>query len=136
MYIYISGKIGERVISPATRKKFMRYHKMISDYGHTAFNPTSPGWQEYIQTWLKGRKNYLEKKGISDYAEVLRMDITRLTECDAIYMLPDFIESPGAKAEHAFAIACGKQVFYDEELYRDGTLRGKCYEKNRFPPQK
>ncbi|MBQ6203633.1 MAG: hypothetical protein IJK46_06010 [Prevotella sp.] len=24
-------------------------------------------------------------------------------------------------------------IHYDEELYRDGTLRAKCYQKNRLP---
>ena len=133
MKIYMSGKIGEKVISDATRQKFAKIQKMVEAQGHTVFNPVSDEWQDYLRTWMKGHDIYLHNNGISEYTETLRLDIGVLIKCDAIYMLPDFIDSPGAKAEHAFAIACKMQVFYDDELYTDGTLRGKYYEKNRFP---
>lgn len=135
MLVYISGKIGEKVISAATRKKFENVQKMLEAHGHQVFNPTSDEWQKYLRTWMKGHETYLKNHKISEYAETLRLDIGTLNECDAIYMLPDFIDSPGAKAEHAFAIASKIHVYYDDELYRDGTLRGKGYEKNRFPKE-
>lgn len=133
MIIYISGKIGEGVIGDATRDKFAKYQAMLEAKGHIVFNPTSKEWQEYLRTWMKGREVYLKNHNTSEYAEALLLDMGIINECDAIYMLPDFIDSPGAKAEHAFAIACKMQIFYDDELYRDGTLRGKAYERNRFP---
>lgn len=136
MYIYISGKIGEKVISEATRQKFVKVQTMLEEQGHQVFNPTSEDWQKYLRTWMKDHEEFLKKREISEYTETLRLDLCRISECDAIYMLPDFIDSPGAKSEHAFAIACKKQVYYDDELYRDGTLRGKHYEKNRFPHNK
>ena len=133
MNIYISGKIGERNISDSTRKKFERIQKMLEDEGHQVFNPASKERESYLEMWLKGQKPYLQNHNISNYAEILRMNLLMLVQCDAIYMLPDFLDSPGAKAEHAFAIACKKQIFYDDELYRDGTLRSKSYNKNKFP---
>lgn len=133
MIIYISGMIGEKIISDATREKFAKYQAMLEAKGHIVFNPTSQEWQENLRTWMKGREVYLKNHNISEYAEALWLDMGRINECDAIYMLPDFIDSPGAKAEYAFAIACKKQIYYDDELYRDGSLLGKAYEKNRFP---
>lgn len=132
-HIYISGKIGEKVISEATQKKFLKIQRKLESEGWHVFNPTCQVWQTYLRQWMDGRKAYLKNHHISEYAETLRLDIGTLSECDAIYMLPDFIDSPGAKAEHAFALAVGMQVYYDDELYRDGTLRGKLYQKNRFP---
>lgn len=133
MNIYISRKIEERNISDSTRKKFERIQKMLEEEGHQVFNPTSNERETYLEMWLKGQKPYLQSHNISDYAEILRMNLLLLAQCDAIYMLPDFLDSPGAKAEHAFAIACKKQIFYDDELYQDGTLRSKAYNKNKFP---
>ena len=67
------------------------------------------------------------------YIYALLRDLMALSVKDAIYMLPDFLDSKGAKAEYAFAIATGKQVYYADELFADGTLRSKGYEKNRLP---
>ena len=136
MKIFISGKIGERYISDSTRKKFERIQKMLEEEGHQVFNPASENRESYLEMWLKGQKSYLQRHNISDYAEILRMSLVELVQNDAIYMLPDFLDSPGAKVEHAFAIACKKQIFYDDELYRDGTLRSKAYNKNKFPWEK
>jgi hypothetical protein len=49
MKVYISGKIGEEVISDATRQKFVRAEKMLEAKGYDVFNPTDPEWQ-YIQS--------------------------------------------------------------------------------------
>ena len=124
MRVYISGKIGEEVISEATRQKFAKAEKMLKAKGYEVFNPTDGEWQEHLH-------QIGDKVGF--YVFALLHDIMMLVDCDAIYMLPDFLESPGAKAEYAFAIATKKQVYYDDELFRDGTLRGKSYKDNRLP---
>ena len=40
MKVYISGKIGEAVISDETRQKFDAAEKMLQDKGYRVFNPT------------------------------------------------------------------------------------------------
>jgi hypothetical protein len=35
--------------------------------------------------------------------------------CDAIYMLSDWRDSPGATSEHAYAKACQKEIIYENE---------------------
>lgn len=134
MRIYISGKIGEKVISEATRRKFNIIQEALTLEGHDVFNPTDTKWVESLKRQFPiDHASRPNGDKISFYTYALLRDLMVLATCDAIYMLPDFLDSPGAKAEHAFAIASGLQVYYDDELYRDGTLRGNSYQKNRFP---
>lgn len=134
MRIYISGKIGEKVISKATRRKFNIIQEALTFEGYDVFNPTDPEWDESLRREFPiDRASQPKGDILSFYAYALLRDLMVLATCDAIYMLPDFLDSPGAKAEHAFAIASGLKVYYDDELYRDGTLRGKSYQENRFP---
>ncbi len=46
------------------------------------------------------------------YKDALATDMALLASCDAIYMLRNWQDSPGAKAEYAFATACGMPVLY------------------------
>lgn len=127
MRVYISGKIGEEVISEATRRKFARAEELLLARGFDVVNPASERYQEMMDVDFKVRQ--MPKT----YADSILFDLQWLRTCKAIYMLPDFLDSPGAKAEHAFAIAIRMQVYYADELYRDGTLRAKSYQKNRLP---
>ena len=123
-YVFISGKIGEYPISDAVKQKFAEKEKELREKGYGVINPTDRVFQAKLEEievfFLKG----CPKKGSDpSYTLALAYTIQTLINCDAIYMLPDFMSSPGAKAEHAFAIACGIEVIYDEELYKAGTLR-------------
>lgn len=136
--VYISGKIGEEKLSEATRQKFTKAEEMLKARGFEVFNPTSEEWQAHLRIRYeedsKAYQPYIDGGGMPDfYTYTLLRDLMALSVKDAIYMLADFLDSKGAKTEYAFAIATGKQVYYDDELFRDGTLRGKAYEKNRLP---
>jgi hypothetical protein len=126
MRVYISGKIGEEVLSEATRQKFARAEELLLARGFDVINPASEKYQEMMDVDFRIRQ--MPKT----YADCILFDLQWLRTCKAIYMLSDFLDSKGAKAEYAFAIAIGLQVYYADELYRDGTLRGKCYDKNRL----
>jgi nucleoside 2-deoxyribosyltransferase len=43
-------------------------------------------------------------------------DMEILRRCDAVYMLPGWSVSEGAKAEHAYAVWAGIKVIYGEPL--------------------
>ena len=133
MKVYISGKIGEEVLSEATREKFARAEAMLRAQGYEVRNPASQESQGLLRySW--GMEKAKHGCDGDFYSFALVTDIVSIwKDCDAVYMLPDFLDSPGAKAEHAFAIATGKQVYYADELFADGTLRSKSYEKNRLP---
>ena len=126
MKVYISGKIGEEVLSKATHQKFAKAEELLKARGFETFNPTTSGLGRHAESIAK-------IEGTTFYEEIMMLDLHQLKDCDAIYMLADFLDSPGAKAEHALAIAFKKKVYYADELYHDGTLRGKGYDKNRLP---
>lgn len=46
------------------------------------------------------------------WADYLLRDLMLLKDCDAIVMLPDWVESNGAKVEHAFAEGMGIEIHY------------------------
>lgn len=115
--IYISGKMGEKVLSKATIKKFeVAQEKLVND-GWAVINPASPVFQRDAQKHVK-----IEEKKWQDlefgefdwYAWLLLWDMHSLALCDAIYLLKDWQDSPGATAEYYYAKACGKEIFFEK----------------------
>ena len=124
MRVYISGKIGEEVLSEATRQKFAQAEELLQARGFETFNPTTSGLGVLAEAMTKIRlslqqiimsKNIKKRRMRSWYECILALDIEELTFCDAIYMIGNFMESPGAMAEYAFAVATGKHFFFSEE---------------------
>ena len=134
MRVYISGKIGEAVISDATRQKFAKAEEMLEAKGYEVFNPTDGEWQEHLRKrYPIDREQGHDGEDIDFYAYALLRDMMVLATCEAIYMLPDFLDSKGAKAEHAFAVATGKKVYYADELFANGTLRREYNSRGVLP---
>ena len=118
MRIYISGKIGEEVISEATRQKFTKAQKELEAKGHEVLNPTSEKWQNHlIQGYGKDIQQTLAPPGgpISKYAYYLLRDLMALATKDAIYMLKGWEDSFGARTELMFAMANGLHVIFEDE---------------------
>lgn len=114
MKVYISGKIGEEVISDATRQKFARAEEMLMAKGYEVFNPCDEKWQntlkreyeidQYVNSaWLIG-----EFPDFYTYSKL--RDLMVLSTKDAVYFLEDWDKSPGANVEHSFAMATGKKM--------------------------
>ena len=101
--VYISGKIGEEVLSEATREKFASAEKFLKAKGYKVFNPTTSGYGAIAENTAKAN-------GTTFYREILLLDIMALQQCDIICLLPDWDDSPGAKAELYFAEAIGLKV--------------------------
>ena len=135
MRVYISGKIGEEVLSEGTRRKFAEAEKLLQSRGFETFNPTTSGYgafaEEFVNTYNASCPPHFAKR--TWYDQILLMDLDALASCHAIYMLPDFLDSKGAKTEHALAIAMGKQVYYADELFDNGTLRREHNEGHILP---
>ena len=101
--IYISGKIGEEVLSEATRRKFARAEEVLKRAGYETFNPAASG--------LVAKADALAAaKGTDFYREILLLDLQALAGCDGIALLPDWADSPGARAEYMFAAAIGLET--------------------------
>lgn len=109
--VYIAGKIGETYPSEATIRKFEKAERLLQSKGYDVFNPTRSG--------LGATADILAKeKGTDFYREIMLLDLDVLAKCDAICMLPDWTESPGAEVEFHFAKAIGLEIMcknYDKD---------------------
>lgn len=121
MKVYISGKIGEEVLSEATREKFAKAEKMLKQRGFSVFNPTNSGLGIVAEKRVRNAKKRGDKT--TWYAEILKLDIAKLSFCEAIYMLADWAQSPGANVEYDYAVAVGiKRLWESKEdaiVFRD-----------------
>lgn len=127
MKVYISGKIGEEVISEATRQKFARAEEMLRAKGYEVFNPCDEKWENLLKkeyaTDRLFKCRFLDGTFPDFYSYVLLRDQMVLSTKDAVYFLEDWEESPGAQSEYSFAMAIGKKLLWqrqeDAQVYRD-----------------
>jgi nucleoside 2-deoxyribosyltransferase len=92
MKVYVAGPI---TFDPEYESKFAAAAIRLRKAGHTVVNPveldeeeaTTLGWTEYM-----------------------RRDLKHLLECDAIYLLPGWSESRGARLEECVARNLGMAV--------------------------
>ena len=118
--IYISGKMGEKSLSEATRDKFAQAEERLKAEGWDPINPATDEYQDFMQGVLAETFEDWEDSDIegewNEYAEMLMHDLRIISLCDALYMLADWKQSPGATAEHAYAKALGKEIRYEVEV--------------------
>ena len=115
--VYISGKMGEKKLSPITVKKFKDAQDMLVNEGLAVINPASPQFQKdaHHHVAIEEKKwQQLEFGEFDWYAWLLLWDLHSIALCDAIYMLADWRNSPGATSEHAYAKACKKEIIYED----------------------
>ena len=84
--------------------------------------------KEDYQKKFSNAEEYLEKLGfdvvnpstvnsdIIPYNDLLWADLRILMSCDAIYMLDNWKNSKGAKAEYYFADAIGLEILFENEV--------------------
>ncbi len=96
--LYLSGMIAD---NPAAETMFMEAHKRFSTI-----------W-DVVNPIIIGNQLSEELGRTPTYEEYLFHDIKNLKDCDAIMMLKRWEWSPGARAEHAFAVATKKKVLYE-----------------------
>lgn len=106
MKVYISGKIGEDVLSDATREKFAKAEAYLKGWDFEVFNPTTSGLGERAEELAK-------VNGTGFYTEIMKLDLAELELCDAIFLLTDWIDSPGAKKELSRAKELGLAIWHE-----------------------
>ena len=114
--IYISGKMGEKKLSEATVKKFEVARKRLLEDGFVVIDPASPIYQKDAQKHVKIEEKKwrnIEYGKFDWYAWMLMWDMHSIALADAIYMLSDWQDSPGATAEYYYAKACGKEIIFE-----------------------
>lgn len=95
MKIYISGQITG-LPEQVAQANFSAAVDKIREWNH---EPVNPFWLPHFhdKSWL----NYM------------REDIKALLDCEAIYMLPNWNESQGAKIELSIAIQLGMKIIFE-----------------------
>lgn len=120
MSIYISGKIGELEPSPSTIEKFAKAEEKLRARGFDVFNPIRMEIFKKAKALFRPElpiinEGNFHKPGL--YETILLLDLDALSHCHAIYLLEDYKRSPGARAEHAFAIATNKKRFFQNAFH-------------------
>lgn len=113
--IYISGRIGGDAIDAETRDKFHKAELHLRSLGFEVINPT----EDYTQGLIRG---YACQLDVPFYTAALLYDLQDIASCEAVYFLNDWYRSPGARVEFAFAMATGKQLYFEGRepfSYRD-----------------
>jgi len=95
MKIYISGKISGLDLDQA-EEYFELYENQIIEIGHEPVNPMKVHANKICPEWL-------------DY---MRADIKALMDCDAVYAMPNWRQSIGARIEVGLAHDLGIPVYY------------------------
>lgn len=110
MKIYLSGKITGDV---KYRQKFGSMEKELLSYGYVVFNPAIlPDGFEY-----------------EDYMD---LDLLILSRCDAIFLMRDWKNSPGANREYEEAKRLGLRILTEEDLRIRRTLVQLCRDSKRI----
>ena len=112
MRVYISGKIGEEVISEATRQRFAKAEDMLRSKGYEVENPASESYQIVMGTWLEHlQQECLEfELPFNRLADIMQYDFDKIKHCDAVYMLSLWAVSRGASLEYDFAEYIGVDI--------------------------
>lgn len=105
--IYISGGISGRP-EEEYKEHFKKAEDALLTDGYAVYNPVSSRIIQEIY------QNY-------GYAACLAKCIAMLRFCTHIFLLEGWENSPGAKAELAFAEACGIKVIYEHEYVQPAT---------------
>lgn len=128
MRVYISGKIGEEVLSEATCQKFARAEIMLRGKGFEVFNPTTSGFGAYADEFVTNYNKCLPENMCKRkwYDQILLMDLDAVATCHAIYLLDDWQDSNGANAEYSYAMAIGKKILFqskeDAAVFRNDSI--------------
>lgn len=100
MLIYISGRITN---NPNYREEFKEAEEWLKAKGYTPLNTTN------LDTALPKLS----------YEQYMQIDYTLVDIADGIYMLADWQDSKGAKAELSYAKSLGKRVMYQKKYKRE-----------------
>ena len=101
MKIYISGKITGLPLSEV-RQRFADTAAFLDTIGFEAVNPLNNG---------------LEEK--ADWKDHMAADIRMLLDCDAIYMMDNWMESRGASIEYDIANRLNMDVWFESTIRRE-----------------
>lgn len=101
MKIYISGKITGLPL-PEVRQRFADAAALLDAIGFEAVNPLNNGLEAG-----------------AGWKEHMTADIRMLLDCDAIYMMDNWMESKGASIEYDIANRLNMDVWFESDIRRE-----------------
>lgn len=116
MKVYISGRIGEKVISEATRQRFAKAEEMLKAKGYEVENPASEDYQLVMGSVIESDQlaSLTLCMRFNKLAEIMMYDFDKIKNCDYVYMLSHWHISHGASLEHDFAEYIGVNILYQD----------------------
>lgn len=114
--IYIAGPMSG--LPEFNFPAFYEAEWALKELGYEVFNPANKEQEKTLdpEAFVTGDNVKAVAAGF-DFRECYTWDVTKVIEADAIYMLPDWEQSPGARGEHAVAVAMKKHYPTYEILY-------------------
>jgi hypothetical protein len=105
--VYIAGPMSG--LPEFNFPAFFAAQAELEAQGWTVFNPANKEQEKELdaEAFKVGDAPKAIAAGF-DFRECYLWDVTRVIESDAIYMLPGWEQSPGARGEHAVAVAMKK----------------------------
>ena len=93
--VYLSGRITG---DPDYKRKFYARAAELQLLGYVVLNPAAlpPGLE---------------------YERYMAIDFAMIDACDVVDMLPGWMQSPGSRREHAYAVHCGKTIWMVEDAH-------------------
>lgn len=112
--VYIAGPMSG--LPEFNFPAFFAAEAKLTAEGWTVFNPANKEQEKELdaEAYTKGDQVLAAEKGF-DFRDCYLWDVTKVIEGDAIYMLPGWEASPGARGEHAVACAM-KKHFPDYQI--------------------
>jgi hypothetical protein len=98
--------------------------------GWIVFNPADKEGETLSEESRKNGDPMQAQKDGFNFRDVYLWDVTKVIESDAIYMLPGWENSPGARGEHAVAVAM-KRHYPDYQIYYKGEDIGEYWQAAR-----
>jgi hypothetical protein len=98
---------------------FFATQKRLEEEGWKVFNPAAKDSEKDVQmdaSYAAGDARALVDGGW-DFRDAYLWDMHKVIYSDAIYMLPGWENSPGARGEHAAAVAMKKHYPHYEIIY-------------------
>jgi hypothetical protein len=100
---------------------FFKAHEKLEKEGWKVYNPAAKDQEMGYgddEARATGNTALSIKKGTFDFREAYLWDLTKIIEGHGIYMLRGWEQSPGARGEHAAAVAMNKhypdfQIIYE-----------------------
>jgi hypothetical protein len=113
--IYIAGPMSG--IPDFNFPAFYQAAAKFEQRGWTVYNPANKEGETLSARARKSGDPVLAQQDGFNFREVFLWDIDKVIESDAIYMLPGWENSPGARGEHAVAVAMQKHYPEYEIIY-------------------